>query len=126
MATEPTTPQEWNEAVAKALGETTEPVTEIAPHGKADKKCFCHECFEPYGDKPENIAAAVWALERFCKSNSLWPEIYMLKKDGNWKWTCYLHVILGENERNGKEESIDFGEGTFGGCICEAIVGAAS
>ena len=79
MSTDPTTPQEHNKAVAKTLGLTI--------HKSNVLGLSCVEEFEPF--EPWNdFAAAVCALERFCKERKCAAVLgYLGTQD---QWTCRM------------------------------------
>lgn len=111
MATEPTTTQEWNEAVIAALDMDTE----YWVNDGAVK------LFEPYGDKPENIATALWALERSAdKNKTRFIVTYHgdMPGDPDYNYSCSVWK---------RHNQIFVASGpTACKVICRAIVGAAS
>lgn len=81
--TEPKTPQEWNEAVAKALG------LDVIKSGRNAGLIYWrgknHEAFKPWTDP----AAALWVMERFCKERKRAAAL-RLSGDDHPEWSCTL------------------------------------
>lgn len=110
--TEPTTPAEWNECMAKMLGLTIHGcdmegvlLNEYPPTRTTERP---HKCTNFWTDS----AAAMWLLERFCEERGLDPVLE--KYQGVWECALWHDV-------DGGSKILCKGEGAFPEAICWAI-----